>query len=164
MNIFKYILRVVFKKKFYLLLIPIFAALIAVLLTVNMGQTFKVTTTIFTGFATGYSIESGSNSVINYSAVNSAMDNLMNIIKSKTTLERVSTRLYVENMIYGDSTKDNTTIRKNNYQEIFNRTPIEVRDLIEKNSIKNTIDNLNMYKRLFLIDLQVTFHQYHTLL
>lgn len=125
---------------------PIFTALIAVLLTINMGQTFKVTTTIFTGFATGYSIESGSNSVINYTAVNSAMDNLMNIIKSKTTLERVSTRLYAENMIYGDSTKDNITIRKNNYQEIFNRTPIEVRDLIEKNSIKNTIDNLNMYK------------------
>ncbi len=146
MNIFKYILRVVFKRKFYLLLMPIFTALIAVLLTINMGQTFKVTTTIFTGFATGYSIESGSNSVINYTAVNSAMDNLMNIIKSKTTLERVSTRLYAENMIYGDSTKDNITIRKNNYQEIFNRTPIEVRDLIEKNSIKNTIDNLNMYK------------------
>jgi len=146
MNIFKYILRVVFKKKFYLLLIPIFAALIAVLLTVNMGQTFKVTTTIFTGFATGYSIESGSNSVINYSAVNSAMDNLMNIIKSKTTLERVSTRLYVENMIYGDSTKDNTTIRRNNYKEIFNRTPKEVRNLIEKNSIENTIKNLNIYK------------------
>ena len=146
MNIFKYILRVVFKKKFYLLLIPIFAALVAVLLTVNMGQTFKVTTTIFTGFATGYSIESGSNSVINYTAVNSAMDNLMNIIKSKTTLERVSTRLYVENMIYGDSTKDNTTIRKNNYKEIFNRTPKEVRNLIEKNSIENTIKNLNIYK------------------
>src|SRR5690554_4696872 len=137
MKIFKYILRVIFKRKWYLVLFPLLASIITIILTNNLTKTFKVSTTIFTGFASGYSIESDANISINRETVNTAMDNLINIIKSKSTLERVSYNLYAENMMYGDSTKDNSTIYKDNYIEIFNRTPIDVRKLIEKKSIEN---------------------------
>lgn len=147
MKIFKYILRVIFKRKWYLLLFPLIASIIAIILTNNLSKTFRVTTTIFTGFASGYSIESEGNIRINSETVNTAMDNLMNIIKSKSTLERVSYNLYAENMIYGDSTKDNTTIYKDNYIEIFNRTPNDVRKLIDKKSIENTVKNLRIYSQ-----------------
>ncbi len=147
MKIFKYILRVIFKRKWYLVFLPLIASIIAIILTTNLPKTFKVSTTIFTGFASGYSIESEANISINRETVNTAMDNLINIIKSKSTLERVSLNLYAENMIYGDSTKDNTTIYKDNYIEIFNRTPLDVRKLIDKKSIPNTIRDLQIYNQ-----------------
>ncbi|MBP1645534.1 MAG: hypothetical protein H6Q16_1109 [Bacteroidetes bacterium] len=147
MKIFKYILRVIFKRKWYLVFFPLIASIIAIIFTNNLPKIFKVSTTIFTGFASGYSIESEANISVNSETVNTAMDNLMNIIKSKSTLERVSYNLYAENMIYGDSTKDNTTIYKNNYIEIFNRTPKEVRLLIDKNSIEKTVKNLRVYSQ-----------------
>ncbi|HBN04689.1 MAG TPA: exopolysaccharide biosynthesis protein [Bacteroidales bacterium] len=147
MKIFKYILRVILKRRWYLIFFPLIASIIAIIFTNNLTKTFKVTTTIFTGFASGYSIESEANIAVNRETVNTAMDNLMNIIKSKSTLERVSYNLYAENMIYGDSTKDNTTIYKNNYIEIFNRTPKDVRLLIDKKSIGNTVKNLRLYSQ-----------------
>ncbi|MDD4529563.1 MAG: exopolysaccharide biosynthesis protein, partial [Bacteroidales bacterium] len=147
MKIVKYILRVIFKRRWYLILLPIFAAILAFYFTINLGLTYKVSSTIFTGFASGYSIESGSSVRSTSDYISTSMDNLINIIKSKNTLEKVSTRLYAENMIYGDSTKDNSTIEKENFIEIFNRTPIDVRKLIEKKSIEKTIINLEKYKK-----------------
>lgn len=147
MKIIKYFLRILFIRKWWLILLPLFATLLAINFTRNLGQTFSASTTIFTGFASGYSIESDSKNTINNDYVNTAMDNLINIIKSKTTLENVSLSLYAENMMYGDSTKDNNTITKNNYKEIYNKTPKEVRSLIDKKSKSNTLKNLENYKK-----------------
>ncbi|MFA7082068.1 MAG: exopolysaccharide biosynthesis protein [Bacteroidales bacterium] len=142
----RYILRIIFKRRVSLLLIPLTATIIAFLLTANLRSNYKVTSTIFTGFASGYSIESGNNIASNSDFINTSMDNLINIIKSKSTLEKVSLRLYAENMIFGDSTKDNSTIEKANFIEIFNRTPHQIRNLIEKKSVENTIKKLEKYK------------------
>lgn len=147
MNVFKYLLRIIYKRKWYLILLPLFSAILAIIFTNNLSNTFRVSTTIFTGFASGYSIESDANISVNRETVDNAMDNLINIIKSKSTLERVSLNLYAENMIYGDSTKDNSTIYKKNYLEIFNRTPKDVRQLIDKRSIENTTKNLRAYSQ-----------------
>lgn len=146
MKIVKYILRVIFKRRYYLIFLPLFATILAFYFTANFGLNYRVSTTIFTGFASGYSIESGSSVVSTSEFISTAMDNLVNIIKSKNTLEKVSLRLYADNMISGDSTTDNSTIKKQNFIEIFNRTPIEVRKLIEKKSIEKTIINLEEYK------------------
>lgn len=147
MKIVKYILRVIFKRRYYLILLPLLATILAFLFTINLGLSYKVSTTIFTGFASGYSIESGSTIRATGEYINTSMDNLINIIKSKNTLEKVSLRLYAENMIFGDSTKDNSTIEQKNFIEIFNRTPFEVRKLINKKSIEKTINSLERYKQ-----------------
>lgn len=147
MKIIKYFLRVIFKRRWWLILLPLFATALAINFTKDLGQTFRVSSTIFTGFASGYSIESDSRNIVNSDYVSTLMDNLTNIIKSKTTLEKVSLSLYAENMIYGDSTKDNNTITKNNFNEIYNRTPFEVRKLIDKKSKSNTLNALEKYKK-----------------
>lgn len=147
MKIVKYILRIIFKRRWYIILLPLFATVLAFVLTANLGLNYKVSTTIFTGFASGYSIESGSSVRSTSDYISTSMDNLINIIKSKNTLEKVSMRLYAENMIFGDSTKDNSTIEKVNFIEIFNRTPNDVRKLIEKKSIEKTINSLERYKQ-----------------
>lgn len=147
MKIAKYILQIIFKRRYYLILLPLFATILGFYFTSNLGSKYRVSSTIFTGFASGYSIETGSTVASSSDYINTSMDNLINIIKSKSTLEKVSMRLYAENIIFGDSTTDNSTIKKNNFLEIFNRTPIKVRSLIDKKSIENTINILESYKK-----------------
>lgn len=147
MKIIKYILRILIKRKWWLILLPFIATLLAVFFTRNMNSNFSVSTTIFTGFASGYSIESGAGSRLDMSHVDNSMDNLINIIKSKATLERVSLRLYAEHMMYGDKTKDNNNITRKNFIEIYNKTPIAVKNLIDKKSEDNTLRRLNEYQK-----------------
>lgn len=146
MKIIKYILRILIKRKWWLILLPFIVTLSAIFFTRNMNSNFSVSTTIFTGFASGYSIESGAGSRLDMDYVNNSMDNLINIIKSKATLERVSLRLYAEHMMYGDKNKDNNTITQKNFIEIYNRTPIAVKELIDKKSEENTLKRLNEYQ------------------
>lgn len=147
MKIIKYLLRILIKRKWWLILLPFIATLLAVFFTRNLNSNFSVSTTIFTGFASGYSIESGAGSRLDMDHVNNSMDNLINIIKSKATLERVSLKLYAEHMMYGDKTKDNNTITQKNFIEIYNRTPNAVKKLIDKKSEENTLRKLNEYQK-----------------
>lgn len=147
MKIIKYILRILIKRKWWLILLPFIATLLAVFFTRNMNSNFSVSTTIFTGFASGYSIESGAGSRLDMSHVDNSMDNLINIIKSKATLERVSLRLYAEHMMYGDKTKDNNNITRKNFIEIYNKTPLDVKKIIDKKSEENTLRRLNEYQK-----------------
>ncbi len=147
MKIIKYILRIFIKRKWWLILLPFIATLSTIFFTRNLNSNFSVSTTIFTGFASGYSIESGVGGRLDMSHVDNSMDNLINIIKSKATLERVSLRLYAEHMMYGDKTKDNNNITQKNFLEIYNRTPITVKKLIDKKSEENTLKKLNEYQK-----------------
>lgn len=147
MKIVKYILIIIIKRKWWLMLLPIIATLFAIFFTRNQNLNFRASTTIFTGFASGYSIESGEKSNLDMNYVNNSMDNLINIIKSKTTLERVSLRLYSDHMIYGDKNRDNNTITKQNFLEIYNRTPNAVKKLIDKKSEAVTLQRLDEYKK-----------------
>ena len=147
MKIVKYILIIIIKRRWWLIFLPLIATLLAIFFTRNQNFNFRASTTIFTGFASGYSIESGEKSNLDMNYVNNSMDNLMNIIKSKTTLERVSLRLYSEHMIYGDKNRDNNTITKQNFLEIYNRTPNAVKKLIDKKSEAITLQRLEEYKK-----------------
>lgn len=147
MKIVKYILIIIIKRKWWLIFLPLIATLLAIFFTRNQNLNFRASTTIFTGFASGYSIESGEKSNLDMNYVNNSMDNLINIIKSKTTLERVSLRLYSEHMIYGDKDRDNNTITKQNFLEIYNRTPNAVKKLIDKKSEATTLQRLDDYKK-----------------
>jgi hypothetical protein len=114
-----------------------------------MPREYEVSTTIYTGIASGFTIESGMDGGgrVDWSSVNNGMDNLMSIIKSKTTLRNVSLHLYAQHMIYGDSIKDNNYITAENYRSLLSITPKEVRALIDPTSIQNTIANLNSYEK-----------------
>jgi len=107
-----------------------------------------VTTTIYTGIASGFTIESGvGGGRIDWGSVSNGIDNLLSIIKAKSTLRNVSLRLYAQNMIYGDPQKDNNHILASNYRQLLLITPKEVRALIDKTSEEKTIENLNAYEK-----------------
>ncbi len=146
MNILLYILRVIYRIRLWLLFIPLIVTLLAIIATRNMQRTYQVNTTIYTGIASGFSIES-SDANIDWNTVNNAMDNLINIIRSRVTLKRVSLRLYAQHMIHGDPNNDNNYISAAHYRSILDRTPKDVLARIDKTSEENTVNNLLAYER-----------------
>ena len=89
MEIIKQIVRLLYRIRYWLIFLPALAAIIAINQTKNIKKDFTVSTTIFTGIASGFSIETGSDTRVDWSSVNNEVDNLISIIKSKATLRNV---------------------------------------------------------------------------
>lgn len=148
MDIINQIFRFLWRIKYWLIIAPIIVTGIVIYLTRDIERTYTVSTTIYTGIASGYDIETDSDAPgADWNAVNNGLDNLINIIKSRNTLRNVSLKLYAQHMIEGDSTKDNQFIKRDNFKEIFRITPKEVRALIDKSSITKTVENLKGYEQ-----------------
>jgi hypothetical protein len=148
--------------------LPILTTLIAIFQTRNLERTYEVNTTIYTGIASGFTIESGleGSTRVDWNSVSNGMDNIISIIRSKATLRQVSMRLYVQHMIHGDSLRDNNYIKAENYRGILRITPKEVRALIDKDSEENTIRNLYEYEKAsptnFVYGLFNWYHPYYS--
>lgn len=114
-----------------------------------LSKTYSVEATLYTGAASGYNIEGGSNKV-DWATAQNAMDNLMSIIKAESTLQRVSIRLYARSLMNGDPTKDNEFITAANYRIIYNhlknsKNGKEILSLIDKSSEDKTVENFTRY-------------------
>ncbi|MFT5640428.1 MAG: succinoglycan biosynthesis transport protein ExoP [Cyclobacteriaceae bacterium] len=69
------------------------------LFTRTLKKEYVSEAVIYTGIASGFNIESGENSKIDYHAINNAFDNLMSIIQSRVTLEEVSLKLLAKHLM-----------------------------------------------------------------
>lgn len=117
----------------------------------KLGKSYYVEATLYTGVASGYGIEGGSNRV-DWATAQNAMDNLISIIKAESTLQRVSMRLYARSLIYGDPEKDNEYIKSSNYNRIYNHlknspSGKEILALVDKTSEDKTVENFFRYLR-----------------
>lgn len=157
-----------YRIRYWLILLPLVTTSIAIFLTRNLERTYEVSTTLYTGIASGFTIESGleSSARLDWNSVSNGMDNIISIIRSKATLKEVSMRLYAQHMIYGDPVKDNNYIKAENYREVLKITPKEVRALIDKTSEEKTIQNLFEYEKAsptnFVYGLFNWFHPYYS--
>ncbi|GAB1373917.1 hypothetical protein MASR1M46_07980 [Bacteroidales bacterium] len=148
METWSQIVKMIFRIRYWLLLLPLITALFAIYQTRNMQRAYVVNTTIYTGIASGFTIETGTEGgKVDWGSVNNRIDNLISVIKSKSTLRNVSLRLYAQQMIYGDSLQDNNYIRAENYRSLVRITPKNVLALIDKSSEEKTIENLNSYEK-----------------
>ena len=138
LNLWKFIYRI----KYWLILLPLAVAILVYMLTGNLQRNYNVSTTIYTGVASGFNIESGETMTMSWNLVNNAMDNLINIVRAQTTLQQVSMRLYAKHMMYGDPNEDNNYITARHYREELARTPADVLALIDKTSEAKTLENL----------------------
>ncbi|MEA4866950.1 MAG: exopolysaccharide biosynthesis protein [Rikenellaceae bacterium] len=166
MEIIKQVVRLLYRIRYWLIFLPALAAIIAINQTKNIKKDFTVSTTIFTGIASGFSIETGSDTRVDWSSVNNEVDNLISIIKSKATLRNVCLRLYAQHMIEGDSIRDNNFIRASNYRSLLRITPKEVKKLIDTSSIEQTVANLKEYEAAthqnFVYGLFNWFHHHYS--
>ena len=82
------LVRLILKHLVLLIIVPLLLATMVIFLTMNPTHEYSSHTVLYTGLATGSSIEMDKK--FNYQATNTAFDNLINIIKSRETQEEVA--------------------------------------------------------------------------
>lgn len=145
MDLFRYIVRFLFKIRWYLIILPMIALVVAWFSTRDMERIYDTNTTIYTGMITGYNIEGGSGIAGGNSQTN--MANLMLLITTDATIHEVSLRLFARCMMYGNANKDNNYISAEHYRQLYNSVPTEIKALINHNSENATYANLKAYER-----------------
>ena len=144
MDLFRYIVRFLYKIRWYLIILPLIALIVAWFMTRNMERVYDTNTTIYTGMITAYNIEGGTGSG-NLSQTN--ITNLMLLITTDATIHEVSLRLFARCMMYGNPNKDNNYISAEHFRQLNNSVPAEVKALINHNSENATYANLKAYER-----------------
>ena len=161
MDIFRYIVRFLYKIRWYLVILPLIAMIVAWFSTRNMERVYDANTTIYTGMITGYNIEGGTGTAGGNQQTN--ITNLMLIIQTDNTIHEVALRLFARCMMYGNKNKDNNYITAEHFRQLDASVPAEVKALINHNSEQETYRNLKAYEKPtqdnFLFGL-LNYHQY----
>ena len=145
MDLFRYIVRFLYKIRWYLVILPLIALVIAWFSTRNMERVYDTSTTIYTGMITAYNIEGGSGVAGGQTQTN--MTNLILLISTDVTIHEVSMRLFARCMMYGNPNKDNNYISAEHFRQLSGSVPAEVKALINHNSENATYANLKAYEK-----------------
>ena len=145
MDLFRYIVRFLYKIRWYLIILPLIALIVAWFLTRHMERIYEANTTIYTGMITAYNLEGGVGIAGGQSSTN--MANLMIMITTDNTIHEVALRLFGRCMMYGNPNKDNNYISAEHFRQLNAGVPAEVKALINHNSEQITYSNLKAYER-----------------
>ena len=145
MDLFRYIVRFLYKIRWYLIILPLIALIVAWFMTRNMERIYNTNTTIYTGMITAYNIEGGSGTAGGHAETN--MRNLMLLITTDVTIHEVALRLFARCMMYGNTNKDNNYIFAEHFRQLNNSVPADVKALINHNSENATYANLKAYEK-----------------
>ena len=145
MDLFRYIVRFLYKIRWYLIILPLIALVVAWFSTRHMERLYNTNTTIYTGMITAYNLEGGSGVAGGQTQTN--MTNLMLLITTDATIHEVSLRLFGRCMMYGNLNKDNNYISSEHFRQLSNSVPAEVKALINHNSENATYANLKAYEK-----------------
>ena len=145
MDLFRYIVRFLYKIRWYLIILPLIALIVAWFATRNMERVYDANTTIYTGMITGYNLEGGSGAAGGQSQTN--ITNLMLLMTTDVTIHEVSLRLFARCMMYGNPSKDNNYISSEHFRQLSATVPADVKALINHNSEQATYANLKAYEK-----------------
>ena len=122
-----YFVRLILKHLALLILVPLLLGSMVILLTMNASFEYSSQTILYTGLATGSSIDMEKK--FNYQATNSAFDNLINIIKSRETQEEVAIRLLAFHLMLPEANP--RYISKELFEEFKKKIPEDLYNYIE---------------------------------
>ena len=145
MDLFRYLVRFLYKIRWYLVILPMIALVVAWFLTRNMERIYDSNTTIYTGMITGYNIEGGTGTAGGNAQTN--ITNLMLIITTDNTIHEVALRLFARCMMYGNPNKDNNYISAEHFRQLNATIPPDVKALINHNSEAQTYAKLKAYEK-----------------
>ncbi len=145
MDIFRYLVRFLYRIRWYLVILPLIALVVTWFMTRNEERQYDTKTTIYTGMITGYNLEGGSGTAGGNAQIN--IKNLMIIVSTDNTIREVALRLFARCMMYGNPTKDNNYISAEHYRALSATVPADVKALINKNSEQSTYANLKAYEK-----------------
>ena len=145
MDIFRYIVRFLYKIRWYLVVLPTIALVVAWFMTRNMERVYDANTTIYTGMITSYNLEGGSGIAGGNQQTN--ITNLILIIQTDNTIHEVALKLFARCMMYGNPNKDNNYITAEHFRQLNASVPPEVKALINPQNELETYRNLKAYER-----------------
>ena len=145
MDLFRYFVRFLYKIRWYLVILPMIALIVAWFSTRNMERIYDTNTTIYTGMITGYNIEGAVGAAGGNSQTN--ITNLMLIITTDNTIHEVSLRLFARCMMYGNLNKDNNYISAEHFRQLNATVPADIKGLINHNNESATYANLKAYEK-----------------
>ena len=145
MDLFRYFVRFLYKIRWYLVILPMIALIVAWFSTRNMERIYDTNTTIYTGMSTGYNIEGGTGAAGGNYQTN--ITNLMLIITTDNTIHEVALRLFARCMMYGNPNKDNNYISAEHFRQLSATVPADVKGLINHNNESATYANLKAYEK-----------------
>ena len=146
MNYIAYTARFLYRIKWWLILAPTVVALAVFFKMGAQPRNYKSMTTVYTGIVSGYDITTTEGTRQDWNIINNAMDNLINIILSQSTLKNVSMRLYAQGLTHLDPDNDNQYLTARTSRYLLNRTPKEVMDLVDRTSEEKTLENLRRFE------------------
>lgn len=144
------IIRTLIRKRWFILIGTALFTSIAIFLTRHMSGGYDVKSTLYTGVASGYSLENDKRT--DWATVQNSMDNLISIMQAESTLKRVSLRLFSRVLIKGRPDRENEGITPSSYNYTYNHLKNsahgpEILALIDKTSEDKTVANLETYMR-----------------
>ena len=145
MDLFRYIVRFLYKIRWYLIILPLIALIVAWFATRNMERVYDANTTIYTGMITGYNLEGGTGSAGGNAQTN--ITNLMLLMTTDVTIHETALRLFARCMMYGNPSKDNNYISSEHFRQLSATVPADVKALINHNSEQATYANLKAYEK-----------------
>jgi len=121
-----------------LVAMPIILASLVFFMTKGEPKVYNSKARIYTGIATGSNIEL-ENTKIDFRATNTAYDNLLNLIKARTTMEIVGLKLFTQHMALDSA--DIKIISREKYQNLMEAVPEEVKQLVVRGDVEKTYEN-----------------------
>jgi len=144
MDISQFISQFFYRIRYWLFWGVLFVTGLVVYFTQFLPYSYTVESSLYAGVTNTTSIDGSS---VNFTAVNSTFDNLINIAKSRGILEKVSVRLLANALTYGEEWKDNQYILAKHYRQLEQMAPKEVLALVDRNDVKKTYEKLTAYRK-----------------
>ncbi len=138
------------------LLCAITLAVVTSFLTRNMPKTYESQAEIFTGIASGINVDAVENVKVDFLTSATEFDNLINIIKSRQTLEEVGMRLLVQHMMLDSA--DPAYINEQNWNDFRWKISDSLEQvLLDPYSVENTLRRVRYYKEKYWDDEKVQY-------
>lgn len=164
MNVSLLITRFIYKIKHQLIYGPLIVTVIVAYFSQFLPKKYTVETMIYTGIVTSKTTIEGES--VSYQSISNTFSNLISLVKSKSTLEKVAIRLLAIDLIEGNPEEDNIYITAQNYQELIEMLPKDIKNLVHKESVDKTYSNLLKYKKFspqnFIYKLLNGNHKYYS--
>lgn len=148
MGIVIYIIKSLYRFKWWLIVLPLMVMGVVIYFTRNMNRQYESDMTIYTGIISANGTDLSQDGKQDWNILKNSLLNVINTIGSKETMRVVSLNLFARTMINGDTEKDNIYISAAHYRQLLEITPPDVRKLIDKTSEERTVENLKKYEKM----------------
>lgn len=137
-----FFIRLLIRHIALLLLIPIVLASLVFYLTQDQPKVYISKARVYTGIASGSTIELDIK--LDFRANNTAYDNLLNLIRARTTIETVGLKLFALHMSLDSANVK--VISEEKYEALMEIVPDEVKAIAVKGDIEKTFINFQKLK------------------